>query len=158
MNEMKYAYDKLYISDAMSARGSLFLQVVRDRSEIDFNHFYKGFMTCTTTQALDTGWPRVACLNGTELLHHLEEYEPHLFIKGEHDWWESAAEWSGWFLCVFQWYWNIPSPKIAKVYTPDVLLRIWPGAHSQGLMSFVQNNPLLDIDDSPPVYEPVYNR
>lgn len=139
--QTEHAYDKIYLGDAISARGSLFLQVCRKNTGWDFSHFYEGFMRSKTAELLDIGWPRVTCLNGRELYLHLQEEEPYLFVKGDHSWWESAAEWSGWFLCKYQWYWNLPSKEIAKVYTPECLLRIWPGAHSQGLTNYVMDNP-----------------
>lgn len=135
------AYPGLYVDDAMWSRGSLFVQVADDGTGWDFSHFYEEFMRCKTAELLDSGWPRVVCLNGTELLRYLQEYEPQLFVKGEHPWWPSAAEWSGWFLCKYQWYWNIPSKELVTRFTPDLLLRIWPGAHSQGLMNYVMDNP-----------------
>lgn len=139
--QIEHAYDRLYLGDAMTARGSLFVQVSRDESGWDFSHFYEGFMKSETTRLLDKGWPRVACLNGVELLHYLQEHEPQLFVKGKHPWWVSAAEWAGWFLCQYQWYWNTPSKELVERYTPDCLLRIWPGAHSWGLMNYIMDNP-----------------
>lgn len=139
--QTEHAYHKLYLGDAISARGSLFAKVSNPDSGWNFSYFYENFMQSRTAKLLDIGWPRVICLNGVELLHLLQEEEPQLFVKGEHPWWVSAAEWAGWFLCKYQWYWNIPSKELVKRYTSKELLFIWPGAHSWGLTNYVMDNP-----------------
>lgn len=135
------AYSSSYVEEATEARGGLFALIANKEYGWDFSHFYEGFMRSETARLLDKGWPRLVCLNEYELLQYLQEKEPRLFIKGEHPWWVSAAEWAGWFLCQYQWYWNTSSKELVERYTPDCLLRIWPGAHSWGLMNYVMDNP-----------------
>lgn len=139
MSRVVHPYDEIYLSDNIITRGSLFAQVSRDTSGWDFSHFYREFMRCKTIAKLDISWPRYACLNGVELRMYLEEEEPHLFIKGEHPWSESAAEWAGWFLAYHQWYWNVSSPKLGDFYTTETLLRMYPGAHTKGLGCVVED-------------------
>lgn len=106
MNKITHAYDEMYLGDIKHAQRSLFGHLARPENNVDMDRFIIEYMNSETRAALDIGWPKVASLNGRELLTYLREEEGYEPPYGVSLFSVEEAEWVGRFFADYQWYWG----------------------------------------------------
>lgn len=101
--------------------------------------FIPFFMQSETRKDMDTAWPKVASLNGRELMHYFLKRDEYTFEFKESNMGPEMAEWAAWLYAYLQWYWNIPSATLIKCFTVDDIYIRYPGLHSQDIIHLVKS-------------------
>ena len=147
---MEHAYNELYTEDVINEQGCFFMVVVRDFPDHSFLRFVKDYMKSELRSEIDIAWPKAAALRALELRNRYIYKEGYVF-KGEPDVRSlDMAEWIGRFYAYYQWYWNVKSARLVDWAPPEHLCLMYPGAHSQNMISVIKAVP----PDTLPGYTP----
>lgn len=142
---MEYAYDEIWLSDAVVSQGVMFALVADTHPDIDMEAFIVKWMHSLIRKDMDIGCPRYVCSPGPELLRDYLREEPNAFTPGMCHMDFDMARWVGRFYSYSQWYWNIPSSELVTLIPPDLLGVMYPGMHDKSLAVAVREwNPRED--------------
>lgn len=136
---MNYAYNELYLEDAMRNLGEAFDYAVND-CKIELNDFVDMFIAGGIAKQFGKGVPKyVSGMSGIELVYEVLNRvgKEHIFTDIEVEYARSPEYWSGWILAYYQWYTGRSFKNIRQNISMDVILKLYPTLHEASEDKFV---------------------
>lgn len=137
---MKYAYNEMYLEDAMENMGEMVDYAV-NVCHIDIDEFWKLFLSSGLADEFAKGTPKVVCgLSGIEMVYAvlrkagMEEKE--FPIQIEYD--RNQEYWSGWILAYYQWLTGKRFQDIYKGMDMKEIQRLYPALHEASEEKFAE--------------------
>ncbi len=138
---MIYAYDEVYIDDAMKNLGEAFDYAVNGCG-LKLDQFVDMFITEGIANQFGTGSPKyVAGLSGMELVLEVTS-KAGLDVKSKDTFVEydcSPEYWCGWILAYYQWYTRRSFKEIKSFISMENILNMYPTLHEASMDKFVDN-------------------
>lgn len=136
---MMYAYDEMYLNDAMTNLGEAF-DYSATVLNILMDDFLDMFIISGIADQFASGVPKfVSGLSGTELvwevLHRTGETTAFPEPKTEYDY--SSEYWCGWVLAFYQWYTGKSFKEIKKYLPMREIYKLYPTLHEASEEKFV---------------------
>ncbi len=149
---MMYAYDKIYLDDAMKNLGEAF-DYAANIANMDLDEFMELFITSGLAKQFGMGVPKfVSGISGTELVWEVIGRSGYLReLPDNTNTYECSHEyWCGWILAYFQWKTNRGFDDIMQYISCSDILKMYPTLHEASEEKFVDTvNGIIERTELP---------
>lgn len=126
------AYDEAYLQEIVETQGDLFENISEYVPGIDVKDFIEKYMLGKTRSYIDQAKAFVCTMDAGQLWDYFQKEDDFCPRQGE-----TAggfiSNWIGQFYAYFQWYYNVPSREIVKMFPVNSMIVSYHGLHDLDL-------------------------